>query len=105
MRILLAFLLAFAARANPPFNALLSQTWAPPTTSNLALWLDAQLETAYADAASLSAEKRALLNVMAATAPFIGAVQVWDYDIETNPNFPFNKRAELGLALHASEIE
>lgn len=30
-----------------------SSAWSPPTTSNLALWLDAQLETSYADAASV----------------------------------------------------
>lgn len=33
--------------------ATTSSAWSPPTTSNLALWLDAQRETAYADAGSV----------------------------------------------------
>lgn len=47
---------------------------------------------------------RALLTGMAAQAPFAGNVQVFDYNADTDPNFPHTKLAELGLAVYAPPL-
>ena len=47
---------------------------------------------------------RALLNVMIATPPFAGQVQVFDFDPDKDPGFPDRKFAELGLAVYAPPL-
>lgn len=47
---------------------------------------------------------RALLNAMAAQAPFAGNVQVFDYDADGDPGFPHAKLAELGLAVYSPPL-
>lgn len=55
--------------------------------------------THYWCAAPFTSEKRTLLDVMTAQAPFAGNVQVFDYDADADPTFPHVKLAELGLAV------
>lgn len=57
--------------------------------------------THYWAADRMEPANRALLNVMAAQAPFAGNVQVFDYDADADPGFPHAKLAELGLAVYS----
>lgn len=56
--------------------------------------------THYWCADRMNPANRALLNAMAAQAPFAGNVQVFDYDADNDPGFPHAKLAELGLAVY-----
>ena len=62
---------------------------------------DLETVTHYWTADRMEPANRALLNVMAAQAPFAGNVQVFDYDADADPCFPHAKLAELGLAVYS----
>lgn len=70
-------------------------------TNGLVTPPDLETITHYWCADRMLPENRALLDVMVATEPFAGHVQVFDYDADADPGFPHAKLAELGLAVYA----
>lgn len=70
-------------------------------TNGLVTMPDLTTITHYWCADRMEPANRALLNVMTAQAPFAGNVQVFDYDADSDPNFPHAKLAELNLAVYS----
>lgn len=65
---------------------------------------DMETITNYWCADRMQPANRALLDVMVATEPFSGHVQVFDYDADVAPGFPHSKLSELGLAVYSPDI-
>lgn len=65
---------------------------------------DLETITHYWCAARFTPANRALLDAMAANAPFAGNVEIYDYDADEAPSFPHAKLAELGLAVYAPPL-
>jgi hypothetical protein len=73
-------------------------------TAGLVTPPDLETVTHYWCADRMQPENRALLDVMVASAPFAGHVQVFDYDADTEPGFPHAKLSELGQAVYAPPL-